>query len=79
MPEKALIDECALATALSVSKRTVRRMTSRHELPPPFRFAGKATWFAGKALAHIEARADRQARDAELTAARTRAILHGVS
>jgi predicted DNA-binding transcriptional regulator AlpA len=61
LPEKALLDEAALATALDLSKRTIRRMVSRRELPPPFRFAGKSTWFAGKVLAHVERRADKLA------------------
>ena len=65
MPEKTMLDELALAAALRVSKRTIRRMVSRYELPPPFRFAGKSTWLVGKVLAHIEARAERKAQDAE--------------
>lgn len=68
LPERTLLDESALSTALNLSKRTVRRMVSRHELPPPFRFGGKSTWLTGKVLAHIEARAERQARDAERAA-----------
>jgi len=68
LPEKTLLDESALAVALTLSKRTVRRMVSRNELPPPFRFAGKSTWLSGKVLAHIEARAERQASDAERAA-----------
>jgi hypothetical protein len=40
LPGQTLLDETALAGALGLSKRTVRRMVSRHELPPPFRFAG---------------------------------------
>ncbi len=68
LPERTLLDECALSAALNLSKRTVRRMVSRHELPPPFRFAGKSTWLTGKVLAHIEARAERQVRDAERAA-----------
>lgn len=74
MPEKTLLDECALADALCLSKRTVRRMVARNELPPPFRFAGKSTWLTGKVLAHIEARAERQARDAERAARKLEAL-----
>jgi predicted DNA-binding transcriptional regulator AlpA len=64
MPEKTLLDESALAEALRLSKRTVRRMVARNELPPPFRFAGKSTWLSGKVLAHFEARAERMIREA---------------
>ena len=74
MPEKAMLDEGALAAALGLSKRTVRRMVSRNELPPPFRLAGKSTWFSGKVLLHIEARADREARDAERAAKKLEAL-----
>ena len=68
MDDKTMVDESALAAALKLSKRSVRRMVQRNELPPPFRFAGKSTWFTGKVLAHIEARAEREARDAERAA-----------
>ena len=75
LPEKTLLDETALASALCLSKRTIRRMVSRNELPPPFRFAGKSNWMSGKVLAHIEARADRQARDAERAAKKMEALV----
>jgi predicted DNA-binding transcriptional regulator AlpA len=74
LPEKTLLDECSLAAALKLSKRTVRRMVSRHELPPPFRFGGKSTWISGKVLDHIEARAEREARDAERAARKLEAL-----
>jgi hypothetical protein len=44
LPNDAILDETALAVALAVSKRTVRRMVGRHELPPPFAFAGRSMW-----------------------------------
>lgn len=75
MLEKTMLDESALADALKLSKRTVRRMVSRHELPPPFRFAGKSTWLVGKVLAHIEARAERKAQDAERAAKRLETLV----
>jgi predicted DNA-binding transcriptional regulator AlpA len=74
LPEKSMLDEAALATALDLSKRTVRRMVARHELPPPFRFAGKSTWFSGKVLAHVERRADALARDGERAARKLEAL-----
>jgi predicted DNA-binding transcriptional regulator AlpA len=70
LPGQTLLDEAALAGALGLSKRTVRRMVSRHELPPPFRFAGKSTWISSKVLAHVEAEAERKARDAARAARR---------
>lgn len=70
LPPRTLISEKALANIIGVCQRTVRSMVSRYELPPPVRFAGKATWQAGKVLDHFEARADRAAREAE-RAART--------
>jgi len=63
LPEKALLDQTRLARLLRVTPRTVRRMIGRHELPPAVRMAGRAMWFAGRVLAHIEEAADRAARD----------------
>ena len=65
LPDKALVTETALADLLHMGKRTIRRMVSRHELPPPVRFAGHSTWLAGGILEHFQARAERAARDAE--------------
>ena len=65
LPEKMLLDESALAKILGVTKRTVRRMVNRFELPPPVRLRGKSTWFAGRVLRYIEDRAERLQRDAE--------------
>lgn len=65
LPERALLDEAALADALSVSDRTVRRMVARGELPPPVQLASRATWQAGRVLGWIEEqieRAEQQAR-----------------
>ena len=74
MPAKTLMDEDALAGVLSVSKRTVRRMVARFELPTPIASAGRATWISGNVLAHIEARAERAARKAEQEARRIEAL-----
>ena len=65
LPGKALLDEQAMAEIFLVSKRTIRRMTARFELPPPVMLAGRSTWIVERVLAHIEARADRAARKAE--------------
>ena len=68
VPAKTLLDETALAKVLQVSKRTVRRMVGRFELPPPIKLRGRSMWFAGKVLDYLEARAERLARDAEKAA-----------
>ena len=65
LPERTLLDEKRLASALGVTQRTVRRMVGRFELPPPVPLAGRSVWFAGRVLAHIEAAAERAERDAE--------------
>ena len=72
MPSSALVDEAALAHTLGVSKRTVRRMVARYELPPPVRLAGRSTWQAGKVVSWFEQRAERLAREAERHAKKVR-------
>ena len=42
LPDKALLDERALAEALGVTKRTIRRQVGRYELPPPVKLAGRS-------------------------------------
>jgi predicted DNA-binding transcriptional regulator AlpA len=69
-PEDTLLDEAALAQALGIHKRTIRRMVRRYELPPPVSFAGRATWQAVKVLKWFETRAERLAREAERDARR---------
>ena len=64
LPPDALLDEAAVALVLEVSKRTVRRMVARYELPPPVRFAGRSTWQAARILAWFHRRADRAEREA---------------
>src|SRR5262249_14942141 len=65
LPDRALLDEQALSDALHVTKRTIRRMVARYELPPPVAFAGRSMWQVGRWLGWFEARADRLARDAQ--------------
>lgn len=65
LPERTLLDEAALARAMNISKRTVRRMVSRYELPPPVRFSGRSMWQVGRVLSWFEERADRVARNAD--------------
>ena len=65
LPEKTLLDGKQLAKLLGVSRRTLRRMVSRFELPPPVAFAGRSVWMSGRVLGHIEAAAQRAAKEAE--------------
>lgn len=65
LPEQALLDESALARAFGVNGRTIRRMVSRQELPPPLRRAGRALWFAGRVLDWLGEEADLLAKDAD--------------
>ena len=74
LPGQTLVDEHALAQILSITTRTVRRMVTRHELPPPVPLAGRSTWVVARLLAHIEARAERAAQKAEREAQRIEAL-----
>jgi len=64
LPDMAMLDDKALARALGVCQRTVRRMAARYELPPPVRQAGKSLWIAGKVRAWIMERAEQAERKA---------------
>src|SRR5207249_10021577 len=77
LPDRTLLDETALAEALGVTKRTIRRMVGRFELPPPVRFAGRSTWQVGRVVVWFEARADRRAREAERQARKLEDISRG--
>ncbi len=70
----AILDETALAGALGVCVRTLRRMVVRHELPPPFKAAGRSRWFAGRVLEHFKRAAERKEKEAERAAAKIRSI-----
>ncbi|HUS57224.1 MAG TPA: hypothetical protein VM141_01110 [Planctomycetota bacterium] len=72
LPEKTMLDEAALAKALHVAPRTVRRMVARWQIPPAVTLGGRSVWFAGRVLAHIEAAAERAAKGAERDARRFR-------
>lgn len=74
LPSRTLLDESALAKAIGVTQRTVRRMVRRHELPPPVVFAGRSTWMVKRVLDHFEARAERAARAAEREARRLESL-----
>jgi len=64
LPEKALVNQKALASNLGVDPRTVRRMVQRFELPPPTRLSGRAVWMVGKVLRYIEDAMDAAEREA---------------
>jgi len=70
LPPGAILDETALAAAVGCSKRTLRRMVGRLEVPPPIRLAGRASWQAGRVLAWLGARAERAEHEAERAAAK---------
>lgn len=74
LPKETLIDEAALANALQISTRTVRRMVGRYELPPPVRFAGRATWQSGRILAWYTAMAEAKEKKAKVAAERFRSL-----
>jgi len=65
MPKESILNERALAAALRVTPRTIRRMVTRAELPPGIRFGGKTIWLAGKVLEHISTNLERAAKEAE--------------
>ena len=72
LPERAILDQARLADLIGVTTRTVRRMVSRFELPPPTRLMGRSVWFAGRVLAHIEKAVERAERAAEQIARKIR-------
>lgn len=63
-----LIDERALAEALGVCVRTLRRMVRRGDLPPAVRLGRKKIWQSDRVLDHL----DRRAAEVENAAARER-------
>ena len=65
LPAQTLLDEHALAEAIGVTARTIRRMARRGELPPGVPFGGRTTWIVGQVLAHVEERAKRAAQTVE--------------
>ena len=72
LPKEALVDEDALARALGVCARTVRRMVTRDELPPPIRVAGRSMWLAGNVIAWLKDKAEQAERYARAEAERSK-------
>lgn len=62
LPPAAMISEAALAEALACTDRTIRAMARRGDIPPAIKVAGRACWFVGRLLQHLEAEADRKAK-----------------
>ena len=54
LPEKTILNESMLAETLQVSTRTVRRMVSRFELPPPVQLGNHSVWTVGRILSFID-------------------------
>ena len=65
LPDAAELDARALAHALGVHEKTLRRMAQRGELPPGIRQAGKTLWLAGKVRAWIAGRAEQAEKKAK--------------
>ena len=74
LPERTVLDETRLAHLLHVTPRTVRRMVSRFELPPPVPLGGKSVWMAGRVLDYIDSAAEQRQREAERQARRFREV-----
>jgi predicted DNA-binding transcriptional regulator AlpA len=56
VPEKALLDESALAQMFRVSARTIKRWVQHGDIPPPARIGGRKVWMAGRILTFLEDR-----------------------
>ena len=57
-PADTVLDQQALALALGVSSRTIRRMVSRYELPPGLALGGRKVWLAQKVREYLNSRAE---------------------
>ena len=74
LPDGALLDGPALALALGVCHRTLRRMIRRRELPPGVKLGAGNKWLAGRVRAWINTRAEQAEKEAAREAARLRAL-----
>ena len=70
-----LLSQSALADALGVSPRTLRRLVARGEVPQGIRLGGRKVWLAETVFKYLSERAERQARESERQAARLREFL----
>ena len=62
---QTLLDETALAAALRVHPRTIRRMVMKSEIPPGVPQGNRRLWMAGRVLAHINRRLEDAEREVE--------------
>ncbi len=74
LPKKTILNEAAMAKIFDVTDRTIRRMVTRHEIPPPIRVAGRSSWFAGYVLDHLDAQAVKKQKEAERVMSKIRRI-----
>lgn len=74
-PPETLLDQEALAQALDVSPRTLRRMVARFELPPGMTLGGRKVWIVRKVLEYLTERAEELARKAGQAAAKLGRLL----
>ncbi len=72
IPREALLDEKALADVFDICIRTVKRMVTRFELPPPIKIRGKSMWVVGRVLDWINSQAELAEREAMKQAQRVR-------
>jgi len=70
----ALVDQAALAAALRVNPRTVRRMVARGELPEAVKLGSRRLWLAGRVVEHLAGRAERAEHEAERRLERIRRL-----
>lgn len=68
----ALLNELALADALGVSTRTVRRWVTKGDLPRPFPMGAHRLWLVSTLLAHFKDRTDQARKEQERELARIR-------
>jgi predicted DNA-binding transcriptional regulator AlpA len=64
-PPGTLLDGKALAKALGVSPRSLRRMAARFEIPTGMKVGRSKRWLAGQVLAFLETRAIQRMPSAE--------------
>lgn len=65
LPDAAELDARALAHALGVHEKTLRRMAQRGEIPPGIRQGGRSVWLAGRVRGWIQDRAEQAEREAK--------------
>lgn len=59
LPDRALLDETALAGVLRCTKRTIQNLVQRFELPPPLPLAGRKVWVVKSLMGWLEERSER--------------------